>query len=756
MNKQALIESALGLSERYPVIPCNGKKSVLKGWQTRPLQDAAEIRHWFAQPTVNTIAVPTGVKSGLTVVDIDTGDRKPDGASEKASGFLFWNLITPLLTCQPLMHSTPSGGLHAIFKHKPNQRNRQNHPVEGVDIRGEGGYIIFSGEGYSPINEVEPPELPEFLAKLLSSPLSLELPPEVSDGHWHEPVLKWVARQVSRGAADQEILLFADHLTTPSHSTSRTDEQLKKMIDGARNKGFGRHANPPPPAFKALIKEFVPDWQPPELPDNCIPQSLIPIVNDISSRLDVPREFALAPMLVIVSSLIGRRAHIQPKANDTWKENAGLWGAIVAEPGELKSPTVSQALKPLRALERESQDAWKTERLSLEMKLTLLEQSKRQRLDELKKEGFDLSELNEEIDDPALLQLLESIANIEKRIKNGPRRFYVNDSTVEQLQELLKAHPYGLLQFRDELSGFFQSLTKSGREDSRAFFLEAWSGKGDFNVDRINRGHVHIRNVSLMIFGTIQPELLKRLLVNPANSGEADGFAQRFQIMFWPGRTRPRQWVDLEPNRESTAAYQRLITGLANSSWKRHKPDLEEGIPWDGIPTFRLSAEAQILSTSWLTDLERRIYDEPSSAFRSVLGKQRGLMPRIALNNHVLRLTDGFDEIEIERDSVQRAIALCEHLEAHARKIWCENLNAPLKPAELLKQRILDGDLVNGMSVREIYKAGWSGLKEPALVKQEGRPDEAQASIAFNIKYKLNVNSKNIKKYFANMDLMNS
>ena len=152
----------------------------------------------------------------------------------------------------------------------------------------------------------------------------------------------------------------------------------------------------------------------------------------------------------------------------------------------------------------------------------------------------------------------------------------------------------------------------------------------------------------------------------------------------------------------------------------------------DGIPTFRFSAEAQTLSNEWLTDLERRIFDEVSNAFKSVLGKQRGLMPRIALNNHVLRLADGFEGVEIESDSVRRAIALCEHLEAHARKIWRENLNEPLKPAELLKQRILDGEIVSGMSVREIYKAGWSGLKDPALVKQ-GLSDLAGFGwIAFN------------------------
>ena len=227
--------------------------------------------------------------------------------------------------------------------------------------------------------------------------------------------------------------------------------------------------------------------------------------------------------------------------------------------GELKSPTVSQVLKPLVSLERQSQEAWVKEKLALEMRLELLEQKKRQRLEELRKESFDSSDPTEAIDDPSLFSLLESITQIKKQLSNGPRRFYVNDATVEKLGELLQVHPFGLLQFRDELSGFFQSLMKAGREDSRAFFLEAWSGMGSFNVDRIGRGHVHIPNIALMIFGTIQPELLKRYLVNPSSKdGDSDGLAQRFQLLFWPERGRQRLWTDLEPNLDATSAYEQL------------------------------------------------------------------------------------------------------------------------------------------------------------------------------------------------------
>src|SRR4030095_6451295 len=73
-----------------------------------------------------------------------------------------------------------------------------------------------------------------------------------------------------------------------------------------------------------------------------------------------------------------------------------------------------------------------------------------------------------------------------------PTRFYTNDSTVEKLGALLNENPAGLLLIRDELAGWLRTLEKPGREGDREFFLEAWNGVGDFYVDRIGRGTLHI------------------------------------------------------------------------------------------------------------------------------------------------------------------------------------------------------------------------------------------------------------------------
>ncbi len=71
--------------------------------------------------------------------------------------------------------------------------------------------------------------------------------------------------------------------------------------------------------------------------------------------------------MIAAGSLIGRRIGIRPQEHTDWMEVANLWGVIVGEPGTLKSPAVSEALKPLRWLPaRETVRVWMRENADLQ------------------------------------------------------------------------------------------------------------------------------------------------------------------------------------------------------------------------------------------------------------------------------------------------------------------------------------------------------------------------------------------------------
>ena len=93
-----------------------------------------------------------------------------------------------------------------------------------------------------------------------------------------------------------------------------------------------------------------------------------------------------------------------------------------------------------------------------------------------------------------------------------PKRFVVNDPTVEKLGEILRDNPTGVMLYRDELSGWLATFDRSGRESDRGFYLEAANGTGYMTVDRLGRGTLPIPNMCLGVIGSIQPGPLADLL----------------------------------------------------------------------------------------------------------------------------------------------------------------------------------------------------------------------------------------------------
>ena len=152
------------------------------------------------------------------------------------------------------------------------------------------------------------------------------------------------------------------------------------------------------------------------------------------------------------------------------------------------------------------------------------------------------------------------------------RRFIVNDATVEKLGDLLVDNPQGLLVFRDELIGLLASWEKEGREGDKAFYLEGWNGTASFNIDRIARGSLHIKNLCLSVFGGIQPELMERYLAGMASSMDNDGRIQRFQVLVFP-ESVPWEWRDRYPVKGAREA----VRGF---SWPyRHSAQPADGSP---------------------------------------------------------------------------------------------------------------------------------------------------------------------------------
>lgn len=149
-------EQALFLAKELElsVIPIGADKKPLIEWKLYQTKKASEeqIREWFSNPEAN-IGIVTGKISNLVVLDIDP---RHGGIEEEFKGI------------KTVKSATGGGGWHYYFQYEEGIQNAANiNP--GIDVRGEGGYVIappsshISGKKYE---WVIPPSKTNSFAKL--------------------------------------------------------------------------------------------------------------------------------------------------------------------------------------------------------------------------------------------------------------------------------------------------------------------------------------------------------------------------------------------------------------------------------------------------------------------------------------------------------------------------------------------------------------------------------------------------------------
>lgn len=122
-------------SRGWPVFPCTGRKLPLVKWKDGATTDPNQIGTWWRQWPLAMIAVPTGQRSGLVVLDVD---RRGD-----VDGFATLRALGIQIPANAIEVATPSGGCHFWFAAKGQQvRNSAGKIGPGVDVRGEGGMVI--------------------------------------------------------------------------------------------------------------------------------------------------------------------------------------------------------------------------------------------------------------------------------------------------------------------------------------------------------------------------------------------------------------------------------------------------------------------------------------------------------------------------------------------------------------------------------------------------------------------------------------
>ncbi len=436
-----------------------------------------------------------------------------------------------------------------------------------------------------------------------------------------------------------------------------------------------------------------------------LPLALRPWVMDIAHRMQCPPDFPAAASLVALSSLIGARAVIQPKACDDWQVVPNLWGAVIGRPGVKKSPALSEALRPLNRLQATEFEHWQEEHSSwsLDCKVIALQDEENERKAKTHAKKGDVV---------AARAMLEPI---EAPTEPIARRYIVNDATVEKLGELLQQNPWGTLSYRDELYGLLTKLDSAGQEGARSFYLTSYDGNQGYTFDRIMRGTVQIPRVCLAMIGGIQPGRIQEYVRGALAGGSADdGLLQRFGLTVWPDIEKEfvhvDQWPDIPAKQAAWAVFERLA---------ELKPASE-----DDSEVWRFTPEAQAIFVEWLVPFETELRsDALHPAMVSHLAKYRKLIPALAL---VFALIDTPNSGNVVgEDELLRALAWGDYLRSHANRLYAAAMTPQIMDATTLLSKILSGKLTGAegqrpefFTPRQISVKGWTGLNSPDVVRK--------------------------------------
>ena len=464
-----------------------------------------------------------------------------------------------------------------------------------------------------------------------------------------------------------------------------------------------RHAN----AWEAWPEPSpLPDALPPvqAFDAKLLPLALRGWVTDIAHRMQCPADFPAVSALVAISSLIGARAVVQPKAKDDWQVAPNLWGAVVGRPGVKKSPALGEALKPLNRLQANEIEAWQLAHTAWELdcKVAAMQGDENER----KAKGLAVK-------DPAAARAL--LEPVETPAEPLARRFIVNDATVEKLGELLQQNPWGTLSYRDELYSLLTSLDKQGQEGARGFYLQSYDGDKGYTFDRIMRGTVHIPRVCLAMIGGIQPGRIQEYVRGAVAGGSADdGLLQRFGLAVWPDVAgefiHVDQWPDTPAKQTAWAVFERLA-GLQPASDT-------------GPVVWRFDDAAQALFVEWLVPFEIEIRgDALHPAMVSHLSKYRKLIPALAL---VFAMIDTPDSGGVIHETeLIRALAWGDYLRTHANRLYAAAVIPETAGARALLNKIRtgkltdrDGVILDSFTPRLVAQKCWAGLATPDAVRK--------------------------------------
>jgi hypothetical protein len=657
-----------------------GKHPTTKHGPKDASRNEIQLDHWWNRWPDANIGIRTGVSTGIVVIDVDPRH----GGDESLAELVREHGELPA-TVEAL---TGGGGRHLVFKHPGGTIRNRSNMRPGIDVRGDGGYIVAppsnhaSGgqyrwrEGHGP-HETTPAEMPAWLLALVTrgnledtdanaAPVAEQAPTPpamLAD----ERAMRALAAMRGLRADDRKdgsrrlfaaasIAVRFDLDTNGALATIREylngaptpreysdADILKRLHDAERTCTRGEALNNGQARRAAAPSTATPSTPPPEpfqpFPVDALPDRMRVFVESVAAATGTDAAFAALAALVVVAGCIGNRVAVLVKSG--WVEPAVLWGVLVGRSGTTKSPVLKLVTRAL---------------------IDLFKAARRAFTDAMKEYVREVERHN------------VRLAEWKKSQRNGPptdppdeperpieRRLLVSDITVEKLGELLEQNPLGLLLSRDELAAWLGMMDRyaSGRGADLPTWLSFYDA-GPVTIDRKTSGSYFVERGAVSVLGSIQPGTLERCF---GRAEREAGLLARVLVAYPPDR--PALWTEAALPDDVAAEWRKLLEALLA---------LPPAVDEHGDPRPRfipIGTEAKALWVEWHDRHARELVDISNDDLAAHYAKLKGACARIALLFACVEVAAGGHAVAyISADAMRRAIAVVEWFKGEGRRVY--------------------------------------------------------------------------------------
>ncbi len=368
--------------------------------------------------------------------------------------------------------------------------------------------------------------------------------------------------------------------------------------------------------------------------DLYLPESIARPITKVANWMEAPTAAYLVVLLSAIASCCDPRTRIIVKESINFIEPAIIYGGIVTESGQRKSPILNAILDGVKQLQTEEEERYK----------------------------FALADYDREYQ--GWLRQKDTLTDAQWKdsepIAPDPlKEYFIDKTTIEAIDRIKGEQPdTAFLWIKDELSGLFSSYGayKKGKGDDRESVLSSWNGRG---IKKNLKGgeRVFVPYDAMSIIGAIQDTTLQRLM------GDLDDAQGEWGRFLWALIPLKALRLPKQDTKFQLAFLKSMYQNIRQLSPQQ----------------YRFDAEAQHLYDNFHWQLEQRRVAHPQSGMRAAISKMEGYTARLALVLHLiweLEAGNATPSISIPSARVEAAIALAEFFLSQVTLIHSEGCAA--------------------------------------------------------------------------------